>query len=167
MLVGPISSSFIMDRASWSLPALRWALDNGIIGAQIVVDVARSIAQAGDDSSIVARLAAVTHAELPEVSEILLEAPLQEGEAELIRRKWVWLVLSWLYEYHRNDGDVLVQIDALYADFGYPQEMVAFGPYAPAYQVKGDPIQQREAVMSEWLRYLTRAGEEFEQRRSS
>jgi hypothetical protein len=167
MLVGPIPSSFIIDKTSWSLPELRWAFDNGIIGAQSVVEVAKLMARDGDDSNLVTRLAAVTHAELPEVSEILLAVPLEDGEVDLIRRKWVWLVLSWLYEHHRDDDDVLAQIDGLYADFGYPQEMVAFGPYAPAYQVKGDPVLQREAVIREWLRYLTRAGEEFEQRRSS
>jgi hypothetical protein len=168
MLVGPIPSSFIIEKTSWSLPELRWAFDNGIIGAQIVVDVVTSMAaRDGDDSNIVTRLAAVTHAELPEVSEILSAVPLENGEVDLIRRKWVWLVLSWLYEHHRDDDDVLEQIDGLYADFGYPPEMVAFGPYAPAYQVKGDPVAQREAVIGEWLRYLTRAGEEFEQRRSS
>jgi len=45
--------------------------------------------------------------------------------------------------------------------------MVAFGPYVPAYQVKGDPVEQRKAVMGELQRYLTHAGREFERRRES
>jgi hypothetical protein len=167
MLVGPIPSSFIVDKTLLSLSELRWAFDNAVIGAQTVVDVAKSmLARAGDGSNIVMRLAAVTHAGLPELREILLVVPLDEGEVDVIRRKWVWLVLSWLYEHHRDDDDVLDKIDGLYADFGYPQEMVAFGPYAPAYQNKGDPVLQREAVISEWRQYLTRAGEEFEKRRA-
>jgi hypothetical protein len=168
MLVGPIPSSFIQERTSLSLAELRWAFDNGVIGAQIVVDVAKSKAAREEDDSIVVRqLAAVAHPDLPQVREILLEVPLDNEEVNAIRRKWVWLVLSWLYENQRDDADVFDKVDGLYADFGYPEEMAAFGPYAPAYQVKGDSAQVREQVVGEWRQYLTRAGEEFGRGRTS
>jgi len=161
VLVGSIQSSFIGEKTSLSLPELRWAFDNGIIGAQIAVDVAKAMKRAGDDSNVVTRLASVTHAELGEVREILSEVKVGDEEADESRRKWAWLVLSWLYEHHRDDADVLDKIDGLYADFGYPQEMAAFGPYAPAYQAKGDPTDQRKEVVGEWRRYLARGEESF------
>ncbi len=161
MLVGPIPSSFIMEKTSLSLPELRWAFDNGVIGGQIAVDVAKSMAHEGDTSNLVTRLAAVTHAELPEVGEIISDVTVDDEEADASRRKWVWLVLSWLYEHHREDADVFEKVDGLYADFGYPQEMTAFGPYAPAYQAKGDPTEQRKEVVGEWRRYLSRGDETF------
>ena len=161
MLVGPIPSSFIMERTSLSLPELRWAFDNGVVGAQIVVDVAKSMVHEEDTSNVARRLASATHAELPEVREIISDVTVDDEEADASRRKWVWLVLSWLYEHHREDADVFEKIDGLYADFGYPQEMTAFGPYAPAYQAKGDPREQRREVVGEWGRYLSRGEESF------
>jgi hypothetical protein len=143
------------------LPELRWAFDNGVIGAQIVVDVATALMHAGDDSNVVTRLASVTHADLPDVREILSNVPVDNEESDAAHHKWVWLVLSWLYEHHRDDADVFDKIDSLYADFGYPQEMLAFGPYAPAYQAKGDPKEQREEVVREWQRFVSRGEESF------
>jgi hypothetical protein len=161
MLVGPIPSSFIVNKSSLSLPELRWAFDNGIIGAQAIVDVAASIVGSKDDSTIITRLAGVTHAELPEVRDILEGVPIDDGQADVIRHKWVWLVLSWLYEHHGGDDDVFEKVDGLYSDLGYPEEMVTFGPYAPAYQAKGDPATMRNEVLSEWRRYLARGDETF------
>jgi len=101
------------------------------------------------------------------VSEILSAVGVDDESVDAIRRKWGWLVLSWLYENHGDDGDLFEKIDGLYADFGYPQEMAAFGPYAPAYQVTGDPALQRDQVVNEWRQYLARTGEEFGRRRAS
>ncbi len=155
MWIGSIPSSFIEEKTSVSLPELRWAFDNGIIGSQIVVDVARSMeARDGNDANVVAQLAMVTHADLLDVGDILPKVCLDEDEENAIRSKWAWLVLSWLYEQHRDDDDVLYRVERLYGDLRYPSEMAAFGPYAPAYQAKGDPAAMREEVVREWRRYL-------------
>jgi hypothetical protein len=94
-----------------------------------------------------------------------LPPPNLAGEdIEAIRAKWVWLVLSWVYEKHSNESSVFDIIDTLYADFGYPEEMVAFGPFAPACQAKSDPAETREEVLREWRRYLDRGEDRFGRR---
>jgi hypothetical protein len=40
MILEPLPSSFIVERTQPTLSELRWALENGVIGAQTVVDVA-------------------------------------------------------------------------------------------------------------------------------
>jgi hypothetical protein len=148
----PIPSAFILSKASWSLPELEWAFSNGLIGAQTVVDMANSMVEAGDDSELVLRLAGLTQAELTEVRELLQSEA--SGDPHEMRAKWVWLVLSWVYENHGVEESVFDKLDALYADLGYPEEMEPFGPYAPVYQAKGDPNEMRAAVLGEWRRYL-------------
>jgi len=159
MLPEPIPSSFLLKKTDLSLAELRWAFDNGLIGAQSVVDVAAAMVAKGDDSVHLVHLAGILHSELPEVRGILESIPIED--AELTRRKWVWLVLSWVYERRHNENDVFDTIDSLYADLGYPEEMVPFGPYAPVYQAKGDPTEMREQVLGEWRRYLERGEELF------
>jgi hypothetical protein len=163
MLMDPIPSSFILGKTSWSLPELQWAFENGVIGVQTVVDVASSMLASGSDSDQVIRLAGLTHHELPEAKEIL-KGNLVGEDINVIRAKWVWLVLSWVYEKHSDESSVFDTIDALYADFGYPEEMVPFGPYAPAYQAKSDPAEMREEVLREWRCYLDRGEDRFGRR---
>jgi hypothetical protein len=160
-LIDSISSSFLVEHTSLSLPELRWAFDNGIIGAQVVVNIVRAMKGAGDDDTIVRRLAVVTHGDLQDVRDIISSVELDDETVERSRHKWVWLVLSWVYERHRDDADVFEKLDGLYADLGYPEEMEAFGPYAPAYQTKGDPTDQRRQVVEEWRRFLSRGEESF------
>lgn len=158
-MLEPIPSAFILSKASWSLPEIEWAFSNGLIGAQTVVDVASSMLEAGDDSELVLRLAGLTQAELPEAKELLQSAA--SSEPDELRAKWVWLVLSWVYESHGTEEGVFDKLDALYADLGYPEEMEPFGPYAPAYQAKDDPNEARDTVLGEWRRYLAEGDQRF------
>lgn len=160
-MIRPIPASFVLEKTTLPLVEARWAFDNGVIGAQVVVDIARAMRDTGDDSPVVARLAAVRHADLPSVREILSEVMVDAEEGEQARRRWLWVVLAWLYENQREDANVLDELDGIYADLGYPEEMASFGPYAPVYQAKGDPDEQRRAVFDEWRRYLSRGEESF------
>ena len=155
-----VPSEFIMKKASWSLDELAWAFSNGVIGAQAVVDIAISMVAGGDGSALVLSLAGLTHAELPEVKELLQSQGASDNEGE-IRAKWLWLVLSWIYETHGTSSAAFDALDALYADFGYPEEMEPFGPYASAYQAKDDPNEAREVVLSEWRSYLAKGESRF------
>lgn len=161
MILEPVPSSFIVERTQPTLSELRWALENGVIGAQTVVDVAGAVVAREDaPSNLTVQLASVSHAELPEVSERLAEVPLPSDDAET-KRKWTWVLLSWAYERHRDDEHVADVLGELYADLGYPEEMVPFGPYAPAYQGKRDPADVRRDILHEWRKYLEHGAERF------
>jgi hypothetical protein len=83
------------------------------------------------------------------------------ASSEELRPKWVWLLMSWLYEHQDEEINVFETIDRLYADLGYPPEMAPFGPYVPAYQSKGDPQEAKRQVVREWHEYLERGEKEF------
>jgi hypothetical protein len=160
MLAQLIPATFVLERASVSLPELKWAFDSGLIGAQTVVDFAAAKLAEGSDSPLLVDLAGTTHEDLPGVKKILESLVVHPASSDELRRKWVWLLMSWLYE-HQDEGDVFETIDRLYADLGYPPEMTPFGPYAPAYQAKGDPQEARKQVIREWREYLERGEKEF------
>jgi hypothetical protein len=127
-----------------SLPELKWAFDNGLIGAQTVVDFAAVMVAEGSDSPLLVDLAGTMHDELGAVKENVGKVMVHPASSEELRRKWVWLLMSWLYE-HQDEINVFETIDRLYADLGYPPEMAPFGPYAPAYQSKGGSAGSEEA----------------------
>jgi hypothetical protein len=87
MMLGPIPSSFVLQKAERSLPELRWALENGLIGVQNVVDAAGAMLACGQDSDLLVRLAGVTHAEFADVTGMLAEVRVPEPTRD-VRRKW-------------------------------------------------------------------------------
>lgn len=161
MLPEPLPSTFILQKSRWSLPELRWAFERGLIGAQSLVDAAAWMLADGNETETVLRLAILTHAELAEAANAISDVPIDEGAVNTIRRKWLWLILSWIHDHHREDDHVWDILDGLYADFGYPSEMASFGPYAPAYQSKQSPGEVRGRVLEEWERYLRIGDAEF------
>jgi hypothetical protein len=156
----PLPSSFILGKTTVSLAELEWAFNYGLIGAQTVVDIATSMLAAGAQSGVLLDLASLSHEELPQVKELLVGYSSGVDESE-IRAKWLWLVLAHLYETQGTDEGVFDKLDALYADLGYPEEMVPFGPYAPAYESKDDPQRARSQVLKEWRSYLANAEKKF------
>ena len=161
MILEPIPSAFLMGLARFSVPELRWAYDNGLIGAQTVVDLARAMVAREDSSpELVVQLAEALHADLRDVTQ-LLENVSPGGDHTEIKRKWTWVVLSWAYERHRDDARAPEVLEELYADLGYPEEMVPFGPYAPAFQGVRDPTDVRREIMHEWRSYLEHGAELF------
>jgi|SRR6478736_6685447 len=160
MIPEPMPSSFILKNAQLSLTELRWALENGLIGAQNVVDAAAWMLADGQDSEFLVQLAGVTHAELPDVTRMLSCVAMPERDTDA-KRKWTWLTLLWVYERCRDDERVADILGELYADLGYPEEMVSFGPYAPAYEGKRQPATVRQEILVEWRKYLKQGEELF------
>jgi hypothetical protein len=148
----PLSSGFILQKSAPTIADLQWALHQGVIGAQVVVDVASALAAAGDTSEPTLALAMLTHADLPEV-RLLMNSDLDEELRVNAKAKWLWIILSWLFETERDEG-LFRELDDLYADYGYPDEMRPFGPYSPAYEGRRDPTEVRTAILGELQRYL-------------
>jgi len=101
----------------------------------------------GSDSPLLVDLAGTMQEDLSAVKEILGKVEVHPASSGELRRKWVWLLMSWLYEHQNEEADVFETIGQLYADLGYPPEMARFGPYAPASQAKGDPQEARRRSM--------------------
>lgn len=160
MLTRPLSSQFILQKAALTLADLQWAFDQGIIGAQAVVDVASALAASGDSSEVILALAHLTHAELPDVRAMMAVKLDDEARANA-KAKWLWLIVSWLYDTERDLEALFRELEQLYADYGYPEEMRPFGPYSPAYEGRRDPSEVRSALLGELQRYLKRGRDQF------
>jgi hypothetical protein len=158
MLPEPISSAFLLEKTSLTMAELEWAFSNGLIGAQTVVDVAGAALVEGVRCEMLVQLAGLTQSELTEVKDLL--AGCAGEDTEQLRAKWVWLVLSWVWEKHATDSELFEIVDSLYADFSYPAEMEPFGPYAPAYQGK-TAQEAREEARQELRKYLTQGESKF------
>ena len=88
------------------------------------------------------------------------EPPCRDAE---IRSKWVYLVLDGLYQHREEFSDPLEMVEAIYADFDYPEEIRGLVRYMPR---EGPDRGSREAgeqrVYEKWKKYLDTAGHSFE-----
>lgn len=149
MLMRPLTSRFVLAKSDLTLAELQWAFENDVVGARVVIDAASDLVANGDTSEVTRDLAGLKSADLSEVSS-LLTCRLGEAEEVVAKAKWLWLVSSWVYEGERNWDALLGDLEGLYADFGYPEGMRTFGPYAPAYEGRRDGSEVRKAIENEF-----------------
>jgi hypothetical protein len=93
-----------------------------------------------------------------EFVELLADGEPQHSEDE-IRDKWLYLVLAWTYEHRGQYPDPLQRVEEVYADFGYPEQVVGFVRYMP---MVGPDLGSREAnerrLFERWKTYLDKVG---------
>ncbi|WP_437779225.1 DUF2247 family protein [Sorangium sp. So ce1097] len=78
-----------------------------------------------------------------------------EGDVEEIRRKWLYLVLAWLFEHRGTLPDPLRCVEEVYGDFGYPERIACFVRYMPSDEPDlGSPALNEQRLLDKWKRYL-------------
>ncbi|WP_250655932.1 DUF2247 family protein [Alkalimarinus coralli] len=56
----------------------------------------------------------------------------QELDEEACSRKWLFLILAWVYEHRESYSDPLGVVEQVYADFDYPEAIEGFVRYMPS-----------------------------------
>jgi len=81
---------------------------------------------------------------------------------DAIRDKWLFLVLSWIFDRRKRIDDVLGLAEQVYSDFGYPRKIARFIRYMP---MEGPDLGSKEAnedrLMEYWSDYLKQESEYY------
>jgi hypothetical protein len=84
---------------------------------------------------------------------------------EKTKRKWLYLILRWLFENRSFFSDPLAIVEDLFCDFGHPLEIATFIRYMPPsddYQPQHHTRAENESRMYEnWRSYLDSAERQF------
>ncbi len=67
---------------------------------------------------------------------------------------WLYLLLAWLFENRTSFSDPWVEIEKVYADFGYPKEISGFVRFMPV--PKGEPATEA-AMTRRWAEFVWNA----------
>jgi hypothetical protein len=75
-----------------------------------------------------------------------------------LKNNWMFLTLSWIYENRENFADPLELVEEVYADYGYPDQLIPFvrfipplDGYDPASHTKEENVDR---LMKNWESYL-------------
>ncbi|SFS54861.1 hypothetical protein SAMN04488601_1011568 [Paenibacillus sp. 453mf] len=78
------------------------------------------------------------------------------------KKKFLYLILSWLYEHKTQYSDPLGMVEVIYADFDYPTEISEFVRYMPSQKPISDLYEENIAqLFREWKSYLTHEEDKY------
>ncbi len=158
-----IPASFVIERASMSWREVRFGIDDELLAPGAAVDFAlEQLSTLDNPAAALIELAISRRDErLKELIDRLADLE-PEISAQDLRDKWLYLVLAWIYQHRSGFTDPLQTAEGVYADFGYPSQMVGFIKYQP---MEGPDLGSREAnerrMMGRWKAYLDEAGSKY------
>jgi hypothetical protein len=166
MKLTPIPYSFIRERVLLSWRDALWGYERQLIGWSDVVDIAGDRLLLDSDNPLEIELSCLEKSEAQQVGELLHvlanNEPDEAGSAS--DKKWLFLVLAWLFENKGDVPDPLSEVESIYADFDYPPEIEGFVSYMPVtdgYDPSKHSIDENKArLFSKWEQYLSEARQE-------
>lgn len=160
MGASPIPAEFIRRHVSLSWYEAHWGYQRQLTGWSAIVDLATDRLLSGSNDPAVIELAGLTKTEAHRVGDLLrdLAEASKDKDLGLAKRKWLYLVLTWLYENQERIDDPLGEVEIVYADFDYPAEIEGFVRYMPP-RDGYDPArhtrrENRERMMGKWRQFL-------------
>lgn len=154
---------FAIKKTSIDWCDLKWGYAEGYVSWRKIVSLAEK--KSGDEplEEEVLDLARVNNEcvwKVAEQLEILTERT--DCRPEVSKQKWLYTVLSWLFENRAELPDPLGAVEDIYADFDYPEEIRSFVRYMPPVGQRDPRLysleENNEALLSNWREYLSSSG---------
>ena len=156
-----IPADFVLGRTRLTWGEARFGWDRGWLDAQSIRDLAiNALEEKAENDPSELRLAGLHEDEmwaLPALVEKLASAE-SESSLEKAKKKWLCLILAWLYERRVELDDPFAIIDEIYADFDYPEEIKGFVSYMPVNESSSTPPYKaetpKERMLRSWKEYV-------------
>jgi len=161
----PLSLEFISSRVQLLPREIAAGYRMGFLDDRTVVKLAEREISAGSSTiPAVEELALLLSDDIDRVPTLVSQVESStEATGEEPWRVWLFLTLAWIHENQDPSGDPMGDIEAVYAEFDYPEEMEGFVPFLPA---PSGQASGREAIQERWRAYLDQRAHEYAQRRN-
>lgn len=168
MTLQPLPTGFVLSHVSLTWREILWGYDHGWINWDGLTELAtrQLVSKVNNHPAEIelAGLLAVESTRARVLAEQLAskEPPMTE---EVIKGKWLYLILRWLFENRERAADPFALVEEIYSDFGYPDEIARFVRYMPV----GDDYDPRahskaendDRALLHWREYLIGAEKKF------
>lgn len=157
---GRMTATFVTDHAYLTPYELAYGYRAGYLDEAAVVETAgRMNDPTAPGDAVIDSLALLLSDEHDRVEALLAEIEARPAATQSdSTRVWLYLVLLLAHEHRRESADPTANIERIYADFDYPEEIEGFVPFLPA--PKGESSGP-DAIESRWTAYLEARRVEF------
>ncbi|WP_445116680.1 DUF2247 family protein [Acinetobacter sp. WZC-1] len=163
----PIPVEFIDQTVNLSWCDIKWGYENNLITSEVAIKKAEKNVLTGSYTKAELELSFVIPNELNYMPSFFNELcpDFKEGEVLIIKQKWLYLILGWLWINRAGFEDPLTEVETIYADFDYPSEIEGFIKYMPPTDGYNPSIHSHmeniNHLMNNWENYLKKSAVTF------
>lgn len=133
-----------------------FGLENQLIDPRAIQELAvTDLDQPEPPASLIELATSETHDPVLDQVRDLAERESIQADS-LSSRRWLYLVLAWLFEHRDQLPDPLQAVETVYAEFDYPEDVAGFVRYMPSDDPDlADRQLNEERLIGKWGRYLS------------
>lgn len=145
-----------MEKYSFTWRDILFALDSNIINTEEVINYATYILNEDTkDFDIILDLINLDDTMDIRLHLFRLIKSEYEEDQDRIKRKWLYLILKWLYENRFLYQNILQIVEEIYEVFSFPKEITSFVRYLPSESGNLGSIElNRQKLFDNWRTYL-------------
>lgn len=138
----------------WSWQELNWGLQNNLLANKDIIKYAKQILddQMKEFDMVIELSIADNDEDISWYLDILINSEVMQDEC-YIKDKWRYVIIQYLYNNRIKYETVYDNIELIYADFDYPEDMAGFIRYMPA--------NGGRSIEDSWEKYLSEAKRRF------
>ena len=148
---------FIISRVKLTWGDIEYGIENKYISSDIAIDHAmHELAECEDYSQDSIDLVSLNKGDTvyPYLRK-LAEVSRELKDNIMIKEKWMYLILDWIYNHKNKYSDPLGIVEKIYSDFDYPEIISNFVRYMPSNEVDLGSVELNEArLFKNWQDYL-------------
>jgi hypothetical protein len=158
-----ISPEFIQNRTHLTWRQFLFGMENDLISPEAAAEFAvQQLGKESDSSSTLVELAILSEGESSSHLVQRLAAAEPDEDIGEIQKKWLYLVLAWIFDHKNVYSDPLGAVEIVYADFGYPKEIASFVRYMPMLDADlGSKKANEERLYDKWKSFIDEASAEY------
>lgn len=147
---------FIISKVKLTWGDIEYGIENKYISSDIAIDHAmHELAECEDYSQDLIDLASLSKGDTVYPYLMKLAEVSKELKDNIIKEKWMYLILDWIYNNKNKYSDPLGIVEEIYADFDYPEIILSFVRYMPSNEVDLGSVELNDArLFKNWKNYL-------------
>jgi hypothetical protein len=151
-----LSYSYVAKLVKLSWHDILFGIEQGFLSSEAAINKAiTELGVDGNSNQCLINLACLAKGESihPYIDDFIGES--SEEEIKEAKEKFLYCLLSWVYEQQEIYSDPLEGVEIIYADFDYPEVLTNIVRYMPSVQTTVDTLESnRERLYNNWKNYL-------------
>ncbi|MEN8405691.1 DUF2247 family protein [Acinetobacter seifertii] len=161
----PIPTDFINQKVNLSWCDIKWGYENNLITSELPIKKAENIVLTEIYTKAELELSFLIPDQSNDIFPFLNELCSETNEDSMIREKWLYILLSWLWIKRERFEDPLDEVESIYTDFDCPVEMDSFIKYMPPTDGYDPSLysyaENINRLMKNWESYLQKSAEKY------